>query len=70
MLKIINLFSHNILFKSIYVAINSISSTNGNAANSVFRNGFGYLSKSTSSISYKGPTGDASYWFDWLSIGI
>ena len=61
--------TYSIAFNAIYVAINSESSQNGNAADSVFRNGYGYLSKGLSSIQSKGMTGDANYWFDWLMIG-
>lgn len=47
----------------------SVNSSNGNAASSVFRNGFGYTAKSLSNWTFKGPTADATYWADYIAIG-
>lgn len=47
----------------------SVNSSNGNAAESVFRNGFGYTNKTLSDWILRGPTGDATYFADYIAIG-
>ena len=44
-------------------------SSNGNAASSVFRNGFGYTAKGLTSWTFKGATADAKYYFDYIATG-
>lgn len=47
----------------------SVNSSNGNAAESVFRNGFGYTNKTLSDWILRGPTSDATYFADYIAIG-
>ena len=47
----------------------SVNSSNGNAAENVFRNGFGYTNKTLSDWTLRGPTGDATYFADYIAIG-
>ena len=44
-------------------------SSNGNAASSMFRNGFGYTTKGLTSWTFKGATADAKYYFDYIVTG-
>ena len=46
----------------------SVNSSNGNAAESVFRNGFGYTNKTLSDWILRGPTSDATYFADYIAI--
>ena len=47
----------------------SVNSSNGNAAESVFRNGFGYTNKTLSDWILRGLTSDATYFADYIAIG-
>lgn len=47
----------------------SVNSSNGAAAENVFRNGFGYTNKTLSDWILRGPTGDATYFADYIAIG-
>lgn len=58
-----------IAFTSFCILAVSINSSNGNAADSFFRNGFGYTAKSLSNWTLKGPTSDVDYFAEYLVIG-
>lgn len=47
----------------------SVNSSNGNAAENVFRNGFGYTNKTLSDWILRGPTSDTTYFADYIAIG-
>lgn len=46
----------------------SVNSSNGNAAENVFRNGFGYTNKTLSDWILRGPTSDTTYFADYIAI--
>lgn len=58
-----------IAFTSFCILAVAMCSSNSNAADSVFRNGFGYTAKSLTSWTFRGATGDAAYYFDYIAAG-
>lgn len=58
-----------IAFTSFCTLAVTMCSSNGNAASSVFRNGFGYTSKGLTSWTFRGATGDAKFYFDYIAAG-
>lgn len=58
-----------IAFTSFCILGVAMCSSNAYAAESVFRNGFGYTAKSLTSWTFRGVTGDAAYYCDYIAVG-
>ena len=58
-----------IAFTSFCTLAVAMCSSSAYAAESVFRNGFGYTAKGLTSWTFKGATADAKYYFDYIAAG-
>ena len=58
-----------IAFTSFCILAVAMCSSNSNANDQFFRNGFGYTAKGLTSWTFRGATQDAAYYFDYIAAG-